>query len=326
MIRRLFIACITLGIAFAEAASAHAGVVEGTWNVSIRSSEHMQLQLKTDDDGNTGSNFKLESFTGLTMEQVQSATRVPVRFEMRRDAGTIVFDGTFRNGRGAGDFTFTPNREFAKELRALGVESDWKKSEEDRELYQLAVFDVSTGFIRSMQAIGYKEPLEMLVQFRIFDVNPSYVKAMDGVGFRHLPAEKLVETRIHGATPEYIKEMRAKGNDLSLDEYIQSRIFQVTPEFADEMKHAGYPNLDHDTLVQFKIHGVTPEFIADMKKLGYTRIAAEDLVAMRIHGVTPEFIRRVEDAGYHKVPVEKLIQMRIFDIDPKMVKALDEAD
>ena len=323
MIRRLSVSAIALSVTLVGAAASHAAV-EGTWNVSIQSSEYMQLQLRTDDHGNTGTRFKLESFTGLTMEQVKSATRVPVSFEMRRDAGAIAFEGTFRNGRGAGDFTFTPSADYAKRLRALGVESNWKKSEEDRELFQLAAFDVSTDFIRSMQSIGYDESLEMYVQFRIFGVDPAYVRAMNGVGFRNLSAEKLVETRIHSATPEYIKEMRAAGKDLSLDEYIQSRIFQVSPEFADEMKRVGYPNLDHDTLVQFKIHGVTPEYIATMKQLGYTRIPADQLVAMRIHGVTPEFVRKVEDAGYHKVPIEKLIQMRIFDIDPKMVRALDE--
>jgi hypothetical protein len=214
---------------------------------------------------------------------------------LRREAGIIAFEGTFREGHGEGEFTFTPNPDYPKMLDWLGVEFEMEKGERDRELFGLAVNDVSTEFIRSMQVIGYKVPLQQYMAFRIFKVDPEYVRAMSAKGFGNLSAEKLVETRIHNVTPEYIQKMCAAGNDLTLDQYIQ-----------------------------FRIHGVTPEFVRELRSLGYSRVPAEQLVAMRIHGVTPEFIGRVAAAGYRNVPVEKLVQMRIFDIDPEMVKALDQ--
>ena len=300
----------------------------GSWTAGVPEdrADRMYLSLHMGSHEHSSSTFDRSQFTGLTSAQVNSATRVQVEFELRREAGTIAFEGLFRDGRGAGEFTFVPNRELPRMLRSLGVEFTSKRGSEDEELFTLAMFDVSTDFIRSLQAVGYTVPLEQYEQFRIFDVNPKYVREMAATGFDHLSAEKLVETRIHGASPEYIREMRAAGNDLSLDEYIQSRIFQITPEFAAEMGRAGYTNLDHDMLVQFRIHGVTPAFVREIRQLGYSRVPAEDLVAMRIHGVTPEFIRRVEAAGYRKVPVEKLVQMRIFNIEPEMVKALDQGD
>src|SRR5262249_10370647 len=162
-----------------------------------------------------------------------------------------------------GEFTFVPNRDFARQLRSRGVEFDVKQDDPDHELFMLTIFDVTTDFIRSMQDIGYSVPLGKYVEFRIFDVDAAYVRQLAAVGFDHLSADKRVETRIHGATPAYIRQMRSDGNDLTLDQYIESRIFQVTPEFADEMRRAGYPDLDHDTLVQFRIHGVTTPFIRE---------------------------------------------------------------
>jgi len=325
MIRRLFASCALLAaLSGALVVPAQSRDLSGDWiaTLSEKHPDRLQLSLRYSHSDHTGSQYKKSEFVGLTAAQIASSTRVPVEFVLKREAGTVSFEGTFRNGHGAGQFTFVSDRDYISKLRSLGV--DASSSQDEEELFSLAIFDVSTEFVRSMQKIGYDESLDMYVQFRIFEVDPDYVRGMAAVGYTKLPAEKLVETRIHGATPEYIREMRAAGNDLTLDEYIQSRIFQVTPQFAAEMEKAGYAKLDHDMLVQFRIHGVTPEFVQQLRQLGYTRLPADQLVTMRIHGVTPEFIRRVEAAGYKKVPVDKLVQMRIFDIDPEMVRALDD--
>jgi hypothetical protein len=322
--RSILALCLWLGApSLAHSASRQA---IGTWTayVSEKHPSDLQLSMNLDGNGNIGARFDRAVFSGLTAEQIGSATRVPVEFEMRREAGTITFEGTFREGRGAGDLSFEPDREFPKKLRALGLDVRIGNKDDEYDLLNLAIWDVSIDFIRSMRGIGYRVPFDKYVSFRIFKVDPDYVRQMAALGFDHLSADKLVETRIHGATPEYIREMRAAGEDLALDEYIQSRIFQVTPEFKAEMSRLGFHDLDRDRLTQFRIHGVSADFIREIRKLGYSRVTADQLVAMRIHGVTPEFIRRVADAGYHKVPVEKLVEMRIFDIKPEMVKALDE--
>lgn len=324
MTRRIVTLCAALAVI---ASTAVAGELVGSWTSRITEKHpgKLYLSLETDGNGQHGSQFPRSEFEGLTSEQIESTTRVPVQFRLVREAGTISFDGTFRNGRGGGDFTFVANPDYAKRIRSAGVPFKSKDMNDDRDLLNLALFDVSIEFIRSMQAIGYDEDLDQYVAFRIFDVDPAYVREMAKVGFDHLSADKLTETKIHGATPEYIREMRAHGEDLPLNDYIQSRIFQITPEFADEIAQAGYPNLDRDMLTQFKIHSVTPKFIEELRAVGYSKLSASKLVEMRIHNVTPEFIRRVEKAGYHKVPVDKLVQMRIFDIEPEMVRALDDS-
>ena len=293
--------------------------ISGAWTAvqSDDPSRGFHFMMNLDGDGNVGRTYERTDFAGLTAEQVSAEARTPVAFDLRREAGTIHFEGAFRNGRGAGDFTFAPDVSFGRKLHEIGVDFDADRGDETSRLFTLATQDVTIDFIRSMQAIGYRESLEQYIAFRIFRVDPEYVKAMEGVGFKRLSAEKLVETRIHGATPDYIRDMRAHGENLSLDDYIQSRIFRVTPEFADEMKKLGYAGLDHDQLVAFRIHGVTPEFVDELKKLGYRNVSADDLVAMRIHGVTPSFIKKADDAAGRKVSVDRLIEMRIFNIDPE---------
>ena len=82
----------------------------------------------------------------------------PAQFEMRREAGNIQYEGTFRNGKGAGQFTFTGNRNYIDAIRALGVKFDLDhkhKGSDDDDLFTLALHDVSTAFIKSMQAEGF---------------------------------------------------------------------------------------------------------------------------------------------------------------------------
>lgn len=320
---RLF---VVLAVVAAAAVPAHAAEITGAWTAQ-RSENHpgrFELSLRADGEGGSTSGFLVSGFTGLSPDQVESIPRTAVEFRLERDAGTFFFEGTFRAGRGGGVFRFVPDARYPGRLRAIGVPLDDGRKGESQRLYELALFDVSIEFIRSMQAIGYDEGLDRFVEFRLFGVDPAYVRDMDGVGFRHLTGAKLVETKIHGATPEYIRDMRAHGDDLTLDGYIETRIFRITPEFAEEIAKAGYPNLPRERLVEFRIQGVTPEFIADLRGLGYTQLPASKLVEMRIHGVTPEFIRRVEKAGHHHVPVDRLVQMRIFDIPPENAAAFDD--
>ena len=305
---------------------AHSAPIAGTWTARLETERpgQLYLSLEMDSGGSHGSNFDRSAFTGLAPESIASTTRVPVRFSLEREAGTLTFEGTFKDGRGGGDFGFAPNHDFVKQLQALGVRFEPKHGDADRELLHLALFDVSTPFIRSMQALGYREPLDRYVEFRIFGVDSAYVRDMASLGFEQVSAAKLVETRIHGATPEYIRRMRASGVDLTLARYIEMRIFNVTPEFAQEMAQAGYPDLSRDVLVQFRIHGVDADFVSELRDIGYTGVPAQKLVELRIFGVTPSFIRRAQKAAGRKPAIDDLIQVRIMGVAPEAAKAVDD--
>jgi len=290
---------LVVAVTFLLAAALHAESLRGMWTAStwsVKDIERIQLNMNREHN-NWGQDFKISAFEGLSRAQITSASDVPVKFALRRDAGTISFDGSFRDGEGAGHFTFTPNDSYLGTLRSMNVALDDEKDRdrtEGEELFRLAMFDVSLDFIRQMHNLGYDVGVHDLVRFRIHGVSPEMVRELHTLGLDHVSAEELVRMRIHGATPEFIRQM------------------------AD----SGYRNLTVESLVRFRIHGVTPEFVREIAALGYRDVAGEDLVRMRIHGVTPEFIRDVESAGYKNVPVEKLVQMRIHGIDGKYLKAM----
>jgi hypothetical protein len=320
--------------------------------------DRMYIRISRGPTYNTGTTMPLSTFTGLTAAQTNAAAMTPVQFAIRAEAGTVAFEGTFRNGQGAGQFTFTPNRAYFDSVRALGIDTTLggrrrhqRDRDEEDDLFDLAVHDVSIAFIKSMIAEGYRVSLEKYLEMRIFNITPEYIREMRSLGFKDIEVDELVASKIHRVTPQFVREMRAAGWDLSLDELQSSSIHGATPAFAAEMRKLGYGNLTHDELVSFRIHRVdaefiaamrkagydhldaddlvsfrihrvTPEFVAEMRKLGYDRLTPDDLVSMRIHRVTPEFIRELEQAGYVKVPVEKLISMRIHGIDAKMIRKL----
>ena len=304
--------------------------IQGSWTTTpsgTRDDGRINIQMARR-NSNTGQTMQIADLTGLTLAQINSSTSTPVQFQLRREAGTVTFEGTFKQGYGAGQFSFAPNRSYEAAIRALGVRGDRNKRGDgdidDEDLLHLAIHDVSTEFIRSMKAEGYDESLDQYLAMRIFRVNPVLVREFRSIGFAKLDAEDLISSQIHGATPAFIREMRAAGfNKLDLEGFVASRIHGVTPQFAKEMAELGYKDLDFDDLTAFRIHGVTSEFVRELSTLGYRNIDSDDLVAMRIHRVTPEFIRELRDAGYTNVPVEKLVSMRIHGIDANFVKKMN---
>lgn len=296
---------------------------DGAWTATVDSKhpDRVYVSMTRGTSNQNGTTMPLSGFTGLTNSQLNADTATSAQFAIRREAGTIAFEGTFRKGNGAGQFTFTGNPQALDAMRASGVEPKLRKRErsEDETLYTMTLFDVSTAFVRTMIGEGYRASLDDYVAMRIFDITPEYIREMRSLGF-NLTNDDLVASKIHGVTPQYVRQMRDAGWDAGFDELVSSRIHGATPQFAEEMKKLGYPGLSHKDLVAFRIHGVTAGFITTMREMGYDKLTASQLVAMRIHRVTPEFIKEVEAAGYSGVPVDKLISMRISGIDGEFLR------
>jgi len=310
----------TLAATLISAVALSAGAsIHGAWTASTDGERQGFMQMNmTRRDSSWGHTMALAAITGLSAAQIASTSATPVSFDLRRDAGVIHFEGTFRNGDGAGQYDFTPNRDYVATLRSLGVDLKGERTDDDEEtsLYRLAMHDVSADFIREMQSLGYRGSIDTYVRFRIHGVTPAIVRDFNALGFKSLDANDLVRSQIHGATPQYVRDMRAAGfTGLSMDELVRSRIHGATPEFIHAMRDRGYGDLPMDSYVRFRIHGVTPEFVDALKTLGYTKVDADDLVRMKIHGVTPEYIREMQSAGYKNVPVEELVRLRIHGVD-----------
>ncbi|HEU4520703.1 MAG TPA: hypothetical protein VFT12_01800 [Thermoanaerobaculia bacterium] len=326
MIKRM--AVVVFLLTFAASAAAQ---IRGAWTAEVNESDpskfHLQISRRNNNSGRT---MRVSSFAGLSAAQMRSTTQVPANFALRSEAGAIDFEGTFKEGYGAGQFTFTPNPSFLDNVRSLGVSVEpggkhrGRERNLDERLLHYTINDVTTAFIRSMQAEGYNVSLDEYLSFRIFRVDPQLVRDLASLGYRNIDADDLVSSQIHRVTPQYIRDMNAAGfRDLALHDLVSTRIHRVTPEFAREMSELGYSNLDRGDLTSFRIHRVTPEFIRELRELGYDNIPASKLVSMRIHRVTPEFIREMKAAGYSNIPVDKLISMKIHGVDAVFTRKMN---
>ena len=320
--------------------------VEGTWSGRVYVSDkagasrapRLQLQMNIDDDrernwSNWGQSLLVSEFSNLP---ANLDAEQDVKFELRRDAGLITFDGRFERGRGVGHLAFTANREFA---RALAQQTNDQPT--DRELFSYAIVDVSRAFVAELRSMGFGEvsldeayklrihgttidfiksiraagyanvDLDDIRKLRIHGVSPAYIDGLKAAGLQNPTLDEVLKFRIHGVTLDYVKQMRELGLAHDLDDIVQSRIHGVTPAFAKEMAAIGYKNLDFDDLRTFRIHGVSPTFVRDMAALGYTSLDADTLVKFRIHGITPKFVQELKDAGYTNLSEGELVDWAI---------------
>lgn len=181
--------------------------VEGKWRGEIGFSK-MSLSLKSSmrtERGHWnmsfGDDIPLKDFKGLEAAMNSAVAE----FELPREAGAFTFKGQFKNDKGAGEFKFVINPEFAKNMEALG----YKKPAIDQ-IFHLAINDIGIAFVKELQTAGYdKLPIDKLVQMAIHGVTPAFVKAMADLGYKNLSVDQLVQLRIHGVDADYVREMNA---------------------------------------------------------------------------------------------------------------------
>src|SRR6185436_9685386 len=201
------------------------GPIKGDWTAKVRDTERgrkLWLSLTTEKTGQQQNwsqmsfDLPLQDFSGLDPNANSS-----VRFGLNREAGAATFEGLFRDGRGVGDFLFTPNLNFASSLKQMGYEEP-----DSRKLFSMTIHDVGTRFMAEMKQLDYdKVSLDKLISFRIFDVNAEFIQRMKALGYDNIPADKLTALKIHGVTEEFIKEFQALSQTkLPLDKLIAFRI------------------------------------------------------------------------------------------------------
>jgi len=188
--------------------------LHGAWTAnSDRERPGLYLGITRNRWSHYGDTLKIADFAGLTPAQVDSDTAVPVKFQLARESGTITFEGTFKRGDGAGQYSFQPNRAYIDSLRILGVAFEmhrhhFDKSEEDA-LFSLTMLDVSTSFIRTMQSMGYRETLDTYIEMRLFGVSQQFIQDLKDAGYANVPAKKLVALKVHGIDLNFIRAMNA---------------------------------------------------------------------------------------------------------------------
>lgn len=209
--RKLTLLAVALSAGLAGAALA--SDIHGAWTATTDRERPGRLYLGYTHDrwNHNGDTLKVADLSGLTQAQIDSDTSTHVQFQLAREAGTISFEGTFKRGDGAGQYSFEPNRAFIDTLRNLGVDFVLRRhrptGDDDDTLFQLTLMDVSSSFIRSMQSLGYRETLSTYYEMRLFGVSPQFINDLRNAGYENVPARKLVALRIAGVDIDFIQAM-----------------------------------------------------------------------------------------------------------------------
>jgi hypothetical protein len=197
-----------VALAFAIPAWAQA-TVEGTWTTRTRESDDggrwIQLSMELDSDtGTWGWSVDADDLNGISYDQLAGDVS-GARFELARDAGTVVFEGAVRNGRGSGSFAFTPNPGWQRDMAQMGYDDL-----SDRQVFQAAIHDITTAYVRDLQSLGYTDLRERdLFSFAIHGVGIDFIRDMNALGYADIAASDLISMRIHGITAEWVREVRA---------------------------------------------------------------------------------------------------------------------
>jgi hypothetical protein len=203
---------LTAAFLLLQTAAGQTSEIHGTWTAELRNNTvFLQVQASPPDEWNRrgdwrggwnmGQTFPVDELSGLPGND-ERFTAASVKFELRREGGALGFEGSFRDGRGAGLFTFAPRREYIAEMRRLGFTDGipiWRQ-------YQLTVHDVGPRYVAALKAEGYGNlTLDQIERSKNLGVPLDYIKAMKAEGYRGATLEDFVRTRDHGVTPTYVQ-------------------------------------------------------------------------------------------------------------------------
>ncbi|HEX9163511.1 MAG TPA: hypothetical protein VF980_17525 [Thermoanaerobaculia bacterium] len=254
-------------LCFAVAITAAAADVHGAWTATTDTDTpgRVHLFITAGEWMQSGHSFDASTLA-LSPGTLHATTSTPVTLKLERDAGTLLFEGTFRNGDGAGQFTFTANRNYLEALRAMGVMNDLpEERSEPEQMLGLALMDVSLDYARAIRSV-----------------------------FHDITLRDLRKGRAVGVTPEFIASMRQQGIEISdMHEAARLAAVGVTVDYVRAMRAAGVHVTDAHDAVRLKAVNVTPEFVAELARAGYTNLSTRDLIRMAATGVNGKFIREM---------------------------------
>lgn len=303
------------GAATAAAPTAQQATLSGTWAAEAKSNQaenEIQFTFNRSTDGGhssmSGNGIRLDNLQGLTREQVYGAGNTQVSFRLVREAGTIECRGSFRDGKGAGDWRMIPNESFRSAMRARGFEDLTGE-----QMFTSLMVDVTSKFVDDFKSIGFDHSTyKDVIKGRIFNVTPEFAAELKSLGLDNLGLEELVKARIFKVDTEFVRQVQAMGFERqSLEGLVKLRIFKITPEFISAMKSADFQNLSTEELVKLRIYEITPAFVKGLKAEGLSQISVEDAVKLRIHHVDDDFIRRARASGYTDLSVNELVRLSI---------------
>lgn len=320
---------------------------QGSWFATIKG-EKVRMEFRNEGDEHNWSNsddFKVSDFSAFPKDTKGD-------FTLKRDAGTILFNGKFDGDEGYGHYKFSADESFTEYLKGQGITTidnndrftffivNLKRgyiemlkangynhlSKDD--LISMAALKVDEPYIKFWKELGYHLSSNDLVSGKALGIDKDYVEEIEKAGYKHLSFDQLVSFKAQGIDAKYISSLkRAKGNNGEAntlpkpDELSSYKALNVDSTYIRGLEEAGYHNLPMDQLTSLKAVGVTPEYVKSMASIGYKDLSANDLQSFKALGVTPEYVKTFSDAGYKNIPADQLTSLKALGIEPGFAKS-----
>ena len=311
---RLLIALVSLGLLISGftlgSGQSQRGPITGEWWIEFtrKNPDEVQLTMTRGKSHNWGDGIKLSELQGLSRDQaLNSAVNVTLRIV--RDAGTFELVGSFRDGKGAGSFTLTPDGSYFSQLAARGY-----ANLTDDQVFSAAMANLKIASIDELKGAGYDQlTFNNLIESALFKITAASIVDLRAAGFDRLPFNKLVEASIFKVDGNFAREVESMGlGKLPFNKLVEMRVHKITPEYISEIRQMGFSDLSLERLVELKIFKVTPQFVNDVRAAGFASVTPKQLVNLRIFKVDADFIRQAK-AQDPNVTVERLVEMKIFE-------------
>jgi len=330
---------------------------EGTWFATIKG-DKIRMEFRSDDDDRNWSsndNFLVSEFSSLPKD-------TKADFTVKRDAGSVLFNGKFDGDQGYGHYKFTADKSFVEYLKNEGI-SDMDNSDNDE--FAFFIINISKPYVAMLKANGYGNiSKNELISMAALKVNEPFIKFWKQEGYTHLSSNELVSAKALGVTKEYVHEIREAGykdldfnqlisfkaqgidakyiaafkktklelgdnkgskteNDMPRAEDISSfKAMHIDSNYIQQLRNAGYDKVPFNELTSMKAVGVTPDYIKKLADIGYKNIPANELVSMKSVGVNTDYVKSLVDIGYKNIPANELVSMKSVGVSPDYVKGL----
>jgi hypothetical protein len=307
---RTLLTVFVFALAACTTSHAQRAPITGDWRIEFTRKDPNEVQLNMNlgtkpNNQNWGRGIAISELQGLPREAQTSP--VDVTIHLAREAGTFEMTGSFRDGKGSGRFTLTPNESFFSALSARGY-----ANLSDGNVFSAAMADLKIASIDALKASGYPQlTFDNVIESSIFDITPASIADLRAAGFDNLPFNKLVEAHIFKVDGNFARQAESFGfGKLEFNKLVELRVHKITPEYLSELQQLGFKDLNLNQVVEFKIFQVTPQFVNDLRAAGFTSVTPQQLVNLRVFKIDTDFIRRAKSQD-PTVTVEGLVEMRI---------------
>jgi hypothetical protein len=284
--------------------------ITGEWSIEFnrKDRDEVQLSLTRNRSLNWGNGIRISEVQGLSRDYATTAA-ANVTLRIVREAGTFELVGSFRDGKGSGRYTLTPNESFFTSLAARG----YTNLSEDN-VFAAAMSGLKISGVDELKSAGYDQlTFNNLIESALFHIDAASIADLRSAGFDHLPFNKLVEARIFKVDSNFVRETENLGfGKLPFQKLVELRVHKITPEYINEVRQMGFSDLSLDRLVELKIFQVTPQFVNEIRAAGFPSITPQQLVNLRIFKIDADFARRAKSQDPN-VTVERMVEERIFE-------------